>query len=145
MSQSIKSAAIRLLARRDHSAAELKNKLQARGFELQNIEEVIAILMADNLLNEYRFAESYCLARSTRGFGPLAIQNELKLKNVDKQIIQKALAELNMNWGGIAKKVLQKKYANSFQFTAQEKAKCWRFLTQRGFAHEHINAVFKDS
>ena len=143
MTNLIKSYAIRYLALREHSIHELKVKLLKKNFEGHEIDLIINELLRENLLSEYRFVESYITARSNKGFGPNAIKNELKLKKIDEDLIEKVLSELNLNWSEVIQKVFDKKFSSKIPFEAKEKAKCWRFLQQRGFTSDQINAILK--
>src|SRR5690348_15568820 len=51
------NSAIRLLARREHAAAEIKQKLKFRGYDDQLANEVVDDLTRQRLLSDERFAE----------------------------------------------------------------------------------------
>ena len=53
----IRAKAMELLARREHSRLELRQKLMQRGFPTERIESVLDQLVADRLLHEGRYAE----------------------------------------------------------------------------------------
>jgi len=66
------------LARREHSEVELRRKLTTRGFDADLVETTLADLVAENLLNNARFAESFVYSRFQRGTGPQKIHAELE-------------------------------------------------------------------
>ena len=79
----IYNKALDILSRREHSVLELKQKLQKNIIDTEyDIEETISRLKKNNLLNDYRFSESYVVYRKRKGFGPIKISNELKSKGV---------------------------------------------------------------
>ena len=51
-----RNVAMRLLARREHSRAELRGKLVRRGFENDSVEELLKGLEDQDLLSDERFA-----------------------------------------------------------------------------------------
>ncbi|MDN5937189.1 MAG: RecX family transcriptional regulator, partial [Salinisphaera sp.] len=54
----LRARALRLLARREHAASELARKLVGRGFDRTAVDEVLAQLAAEGLLDEMRYAEA---------------------------------------------------------------------------------------
>ena len=78
----IRAKAIELLARREHSWLELRQKLVQRGFSSSSIELVLDQLMEDRLLHEGRYAELYVCSRVDRGYGPLRIAGELRERGI---------------------------------------------------------------
>ena len=83
-------AGVRLLARRDHSRAELKRKLSRRGHHDEALEAALRQIAESYGQDDLKFARSYVRMRSaTRG--PLAISAELAARGVDRQKIETAL------------------------------------------------------
>ena len=78
----IYNKALDILSRREHSVLELKQKLQKKFDTEYDIEETISRLKKNNLLDDYRFSESYVVYRKRKGFGPIKISNELKEKDI---------------------------------------------------------------
>ena len=72
----IRAKALDLLARREHSRLELRQKLVQRGFPSDRIEPVLDQLVEERLLDENRYAELYACARADKGYGPLRIARE---------------------------------------------------------------------
>ena len=62
----------------------------------------------NNLLNDFRYAEAYVVARKRKGFGPKKIKFELLSKGIDESDINKVLNEEG-GWKKAAKKVFDKK------------------------------------
>ncbi len=92
----IKASALRMLARREHSSKELKDKLKTRGYSAENIETVVAELVELNLLSDERFTEIYVRSRfSYKKKSPKAIYYDLLKKGVDKALIENELDTLD--------------------------------------------------
>ena len=88
LSSLIYNKALDILSRREHSEHELKLKLYKK-FEAisdSEIEEVIIRLENNNLLNDFRFAETYARIRKRKGFGPNKIYHELANKGIKESI-----------------------------------------------------------
>ena len=65
------------LARREHSAKEIRRKLGSRIESQDDLELEIQKLEDEGLLSDERFAESYMHSRKRKGFGPLRIKNNI--------------------------------------------------------------------
>ena len=79
MSSLALSYVVNLLARREYSEFELRNKMQEKAFTEDEIDETIAHCQKKNWQNDKRFTENYLHARSQRGYF-LIIQNHNQLK-----------------------------------------------------------------
>ena len=111
MSSLALSYVVNLLARREYSEFELRNKMQEKAFTEDEIDETIAYCQKKNWQNDKRFAENYLHARSQRGYGANRIKQELRqLKGVPSDVINEVLAESEINWIEIAEKVLHKSF-----------------------------------
>ena len=77
-----------LLSRRDHSTAELLQKLRQKGFDAEAAQSAVEKLRDFGYLDDRRFAEAYAaeLVRS-KGFGKRRIVTELFRKGIDREII----------------------------------------------------------
>ena len=67
-----------MLARREHSAFEIRRKLKLRDIDNDEIEQAVQRLQQEGLLSDERYAESYIHMRMNKGYGPLKIELELK-------------------------------------------------------------------
>ncbi len=132
--------AVYLLARREHSAEELKVKLDQKGFDPVIIDVVIAKLQDENLQSDDRFTESFVNERKRRGHGPIKIQHELRQKGVSSLLIQAYIDVQSHEWTQIAQLEYQKKYVNKEVNNYNEWTKRARFLQSRGFTTPQIRA-----
>jgi len=88
-------AALRLLTRRDYTAAELRTKLLARELPEADVTAALDDLAAAGLLNDRRVAESFVrVATTLKGRGRHRIARELEQRGVDRAIIRDTLANL---------------------------------------------------
>jgi regulatory protein len=134
----LRKIAMDLLAYREHSRLELRNKLLLREFDPDSIEQTLNGLIRDNLLNDQRFAEAYTKMRARRGFGPIRIRQELSERGVSSDIINEALQSAELDWWQLALEQKQKKFGTEVPRDFPERAKKMRFLQYRGFDNEQI-------
>lgn len=135
--------ALRLLARREHSALELRHKLLARGYQDAAIDAELNTLITDNLLNEQRYAEVYAHHRLDKGYGPLRIDRELRERGVEASSIGDVLAPMEDLWMEHLQRLQARRFGELPRDNA-DKLRQMRFLRQRGFTLEQINRLFKD-
>ena len=138
----IRECCLRLLARREHSARELLNKLEARGYSVALIKEIINELKSENWQSDKRFAESYIRNRIHSGYGPVRIDHELRQRGIEKEDYEHIATELAGSWAELIEQVYRRKYTDSRNLNSNEWAKRTRFLQQRGFTIETIRLLF---
>ena len=140
----IEAAAIRLLSQTEQTFAQLKKKLMAKGFEPDQVLEVLQGLEAQNLLSDKRFTEQYLLFRTQKGFGPLRITQELREKGVDENLLENVIDEISPDWSSIMQKALEKKFGHTPALNFNDQAKRARFLEYRGFPSGLIRKIIFD-
>jgi len=135
----IKESALRLLARREHGAYELKLKLLERGYDEVLINEVISLFSQLDLQSDTRFAENAVRRRVAKGFGPLHITNELLKIKIDPSIIQEQIAGFDHDWKQSIQQLSMKKFGQaSFCQEIENRSRQIRFLQTRGFSLSQI-------
>lgn len=134
-----------LLARREHSEFELKQKLTSREFDAIEVEAAIERLLEKDYLSDERFAESTCRYRTNRGYGWRYIANELKQKGICSTIIQQLQKNCEIDWYLQAELAYNKRFSDirvkDPKSIQKEKAKRIRFLQYRGFSTDEIFAI----
>ena len=143
ISPEIRDAAMRLLARREHSCAELSRKLKLRGFDSDSIDSVISECIEKDYLNENRFVEMIVEVRKKQGKGPVKISEELGSHNIASDIVATCIDFSCLTWNEIARSVRSKKFGELKPESVQEKAKQHKFLRYRGFTREQISRALK--
>lgn len=132
----IRLAAMNLLARREHTRRELHQKLKRRFPDQELIDNELGKLADENLQSDSRFAESFVLARSGRGYGLMRVQQEMREKGLSDHEIGAAIEGAAIDWVAIASEVYSKKYGTVPIEDLNDKAKRARFMQYRGFDRE---------
>ncbi len=144
----VRDCAVRLLARRDHSAAELKRKLLQRGFRTESCDGIIVWLLDKGFLDDRRFAKRWAEASlaSGRCFG-LRLRHELQQRGVDATLASEVVAELaaDHNESSTIRALADQRFPgfNTFKATDREKRRIFGFLQRRGFSANAILAFFR--
>lgn len=142
-SRSATEQAVGLLARREHSAAELQQKLQQAGHETDKIHDALTTLQQNGLQDDQRFAEAYIRSRLLRGYGELRIRQELKQKGVTDDLANLSIQQAEIDWFALAAEVRRKRFGEQCPDDFKDRARQMRFLQYRGFTHDQITESFK--
>ena len=132
----LKARALRALARREHSRAELERKLAPFAESVQALEALLDSLISKKQLSDERFAEQRAHLLS-RKYGAAKIRHDLKSKGVADELIQ-CLAPADEIER--AKAIISRKYRTPAT-SREERAKRARFLQGRGFSMEVIQRL----
>lgn len=165
--------AMNILAAREHSVSELRQKLRTKWLkktvteysykgsraeseaEAQEsehdpeqiedlIEQLLQQLVGENLLNDERFTEVFIRSRMSRGQGPVKIRHELQQRQVATELVDQYLDESWDIWQDTLETVRRKKFGADLPVDYKEQAKQSRFLYQRGFGSELIRRLFNE-
>ena len=128
----LRERALRLLARREHSRAELTRKLETAGFAHEDISLVLDAFEAKNWLSDQRFAESYVADHRARA-GSIKLAYDLRQRGVSNNIIESVLGDSQESELDRARDVWRKKFG-TLPSNATEKARQSRFMQSRGFS-----------
>lgn len=145
LTTALRRRAMDYLARREHSRYELQCKLREK-FDTPSdtlISSVLERLVADNLLSDTRFAESYVRARVSRGYGPFYIRHQLRQRQVDSVLIDQVLAFDEQDWIDVLADALAKKVADVPERGSKQWLKLQRFSQSRGFTPSHYQAALQ--
>jgi regulatory protein len=132
----LRERALRLLARREHSRAELMRKLESAGFAREEIGTLLDDFETRNWLSDQRFAESYVADHRARA-GSIKLAYDLRQRGVPDSVIENVLSDNRDSELARAREVWQKKF-KAPPANADEKARQMRFLLSRGFPPDVI-------
>ena len=130
------AAAMRMLVRREHSLAELTQKLTTKEFDSANIERALDLLIKQNYQSDERFAAEFIQMRFNQGKGPIKISVDLKQRGISH-------FDLSMyDFYALAQQIRATKFGDEIPNDYKEQAKQKRFLQSRGFDFVQINQAF---
>lgn len=142
--------ALNLLARRDHSTAELRKKLVAKGFPAPTVETSLEKLVRQGYLDDRRFAERWAESalRNGRFVGSRLIL-ELQRRGVEREVAAAAVAAASVDHGErqLLASVVEKRFAAFApgSATLQERRRVYAYLLRRGFSLDAVRAYFGGS
>ena len=134
----VRDAAVRLLARREHSRFELARKLGSRGHPDDLIEETVGNLTRAGLQSDDRFAQVFVRSALGRGQGPLKIRAGLAERGIDSGVAS-AYFDLDADeWSDRAAGALRKRFGSVPVENRADWARRARFLAGRGFPSDVV-------
>jgi regulatory protein len=139
--EEIRARALAFLARREHSSAELSQKLRQRGYPDDLVQPVLDSLRSANQLSDDRYASEYVRVHVSRGQGPLKIRAALRQDGVTEDVIDAALDSVAEDWNSLAARVRTKRFGSHLPANFAERARQARFLESRGFSSEQVRAA----
>ena len=153
-------AMMNMLARREHSAQELRQKSKEKfhaqphrfaalqSFDHHGISDIIddAILklQEDGLQNDERFTDCYIRARAALLYGPERIKAELFKKGVSQTVISTQMQTSEIDWQWSLQLALDKKCQGSpAALEINEQRKLMAYLARRGFDEHDVRNICK--
>jgi regulatory protein len=124
--------ALGLLARREHSARELKDKLARRGFDADESAATLERLRGKDFQSDARFGEMLVRSRLEAGYGPRWILAELKTHGIAEAQARALIEAADPDWVGLVRRQLRRRYGRQAASPA-ERSKRANFLLRRGF------------
>ncbi len=129
---SAKVLAVRMLARREYSRAELTQRLARKGIARDAIERALDELAAAGYLSDARYANAMVAQRSGR-YGKHAIAHALREKGIDAADAEAAMAPLTGTDEVADATALWQQRFGTAPANQREKARQVRFLLSRGY------------
>jgi regulatory protein len=137
--------AVKLLAMRALTAHELRQRLARRGYAADEIQQVVARLVASRYLDDVQYARAWAHARAHRhSLGPARLARELRSKGIAEAEISRAVREAfgERDAREVAEAAAARK-RQELRGVSPEVARrrLGAFLTRKGFAVEIVLAL----
>jgi len=132
-------------AYQERTLKEVRQKLREWEVADDDAEPVIAELIAQNYLNEERFARSFARGKfRVKKWGRLKIRQEMKLKGLSNELIHKGLSEIDGDsYEEVLRDLLEKKARSLRGESVAVKQKIVRFALSRGFESDIVWDLLK--
>ncbi len=133
--------ALRLLAHRDRTEAEIRRTLLRAGVEPSEIDRVLVRLTARGFLDDRRYAERFSRSGlGLRGIGTRRLRAEMARRGVDRKTAQQGLEAAlgDVDEAAVLETLAEKFWARHRDEPPVRIKKLWAFLARRGFPPEMI-------
>ena len=133
----------RLCSRREYCTSDiLKKASEALDGDHNRAEEVLQVLVSERYVDDLRYASAYARDKaSISGWGEVKIKYMLSAKGIARDVIAKALEEIDEGKAeSRLEKLLEDKW-KSLKDDPQGKMKLIRFALGRGYGYEDISSL----
>lgn len=138
---------LRLLARRELSVKELRDRLVDREHPADEIERAIEHLLETQALDDARVARAYVRTAATvKGRGRLRVMRELHAMGIAKETASAAVADVfaDVDERALIAKALQKKMWGRPRIADRaEQVRLYQYLMRQGFTPAGISAALR--
>ncbi len=130
-----------MLARREHSARELKSKLARKGLDADESAAALAGLQAKDYQNDARFGDMLVRTRIAGGYGPRWIVAELKTHGIAEGEAKALIDATDIDWAVTIRDLVRRRYGTKRAASPAERAKRAAFLLRRGFDAHTVQSI----
>jgi SOS response regulatory protein OraA/RecX len=139
--------ALHLLAGRELTVKQLRDRLVDREHNREEVERAIEHLLESKALDDARVAAMYVrTAIKIKGRGRLRVQRELQEIGVERDVASDALAEAfgDVDERALIANAIKKKLRGKPKITTPaEYARVYQFLLRQGFSPDGVNAALR--
>lgn len=135
-------------AYQERSHQEVRDKLYSWGLHRAEVETLIAELIADNFLNESRFALAYVSGKfRMKQWGRYKIRQGLQAKGLSGRLLQEALDSLDeQEYRHTLEQLLHRKAASLKEHNRfKRQAQLARYAAAKGFENDLIFEILNDN
>lgn len=133
--------AINLISYRARSTKEVKDKMIDKGYSIATIDQTVAFLKENKLLNDLEFAKMFIRDKTSLSrHSIIRVKNDLRQKGVDKEIVQEAIDSISdpdyenakyLSFKKYEDLKSRKKYSDSSDYDIKQKV--YQYMNQKGF------------
>ncbi len=136
--------AIRLLAARDRSEQEVRERLILQGFDADVAEGAVLQLKSMGYINDSLFARKYVSDRlKLKPMSKKALAVDLQKKGIQKALIEEVLDECELDESSIALRLTKKKFGKYNAADPLVQKKIYSYLAYRGYSFDIIQDVLE--
>ena len=132
-----------LCSRREYCYADvLKKAKDALDGDAQAAKEVADLLVEDKYVDDLRYASAFARDKSAiQGWGEVKIRYMLSAKGVPRDVIDKALEEIDQDKADSRLEKLLLNKLRSLKDDPQCRLKLLRFALGRGYSYDEVNSL----
>lgn len=130
-------------SKREYCTADIYQKALAKlEGDREAAEEIVAALEADNFVSDLRYASAFAREKaSLTGWGPIKIRFALSAKKIDKETIDEALGEIELEKAEARLERLLETKRKSLEGDPQIKLKLIKFALSRGYDYDTVKKL----
>lgn len=134
-----KNNSLRFLSYRPRSRWEMESYLKRKKYEPETVDKTIKFLEKNNFIDDQKFAQLWVENRLLlKHVSVKQLRQELKLKRINNEIIEKVLVDQEIDEVAILKELIEKKREQS---KYKDDLKLMQYLARRGYSYDNIQVA----
>ena len=138
--------ALQMLARRELSEAQVRQRLARRGHDRESIEAAVARLRTERAIDDERVAAAIARTQtSVRGRGRLRVRREIEAAGIAGEIAQRAVDAVfeDVDSDALLQAALDRRLRGRCDVTERDFSRLYRYLTGQGFDSDRVVAALR--
>lgn len=132
-----------LCSRREYCRSDIMKKVMTSlDGDREEAEKIVELLVSERYIDDLRYASAFARDKaSLAGWGEVKIRYMLSSKGISKDVIFRALEEIDQNKAGERLEKLMENKLRSLKDDPQVRLKLLRFGLGRGYSYDEVSSV----
>lgn len=132
-----------LCSRREYCRSDIMKKVMTSlDGDREEAEKIVGLLVSERYIDDLRYASAFARDKaSLAGWGEVKIRYMLSSKGISKDVISRALEEIDQNKAGERMEKLIENKLRSLKDDPQVRLKLLRFGLGRGYSYDEVSSV----
>lgn len=132
-----------LCSRREYCRSDIMKKVMTSlDGDREEAEKIVGLLVSERYIDDLRYASAFARDKaSLAGWGEVKIRYMLSSKGISKDVISRALEEIDQNRAGERLEKLMENKLRSLKDDPQVRLKLLRFGLGRGYSYDEVSSV----
>ena len=132
-----------LCSRREYCRSDIMKKVMTSlDGDREEAEKIVELLVSERYIDDLRYASAFSRDKaSLAGWGEVKIRYMLSSKGISKDVISRALEEIDQNKAGERLEKLMENKLRSLKDDPQVRLKLLRFGLGRGYSYDEVSSV----
>ena len=132
-----------LCSRREYCRSDIMKKVMTSlDGDREEAEKIVELLVSERYIDDLRYASAFARDKaSLAGWGEVKIRYMLSSKGISKDVISRALEEIDENKAGERLEKLMENKLRSLKDDPQVRLKWLRFGLGRGYSYDEVSSV----
>lgn len=132
-----------LCSRRECCRSDIMKKVMTSlDVDCEEAEKIVGLLVSERYIDDLRYASAFARDKaSLAGWGEVKIRYMLSSKGISKDVISRALEEIDQNKAGERLEKLMENKLRSLKDDPQVRLKLLRFGLGRGYSYDEVSSV----
>ncbi len=135
--------AVRLIAVKDRTEKEMRDRLAQKGFGPDEIDETVEFLKNYKYIDDAEYARRYAAdGVNLKGWGPGRIRTELLRRGISRETVDQTLEQMEADPREQIDLIMERRFSNSDLSNRNERNRIFGYFARRGYnSHDIWGAI----